>query len=126
AADEATHLFGASIVLGVIETCAGDARAAARSYGEAAQIAEQFGLRHATALRGFLNEAEAAAATGSLEQAEAAIARFDATVDGQPPPWCVPILHRARASILAARDDLRGAQRELELALDGPSEVPVE
>jgi DNA-binding CsgD family transcriptional regulator len=38
----------------------------------------------------------------------------------------VPIVHRAQAAILAAREDLRGARAELELAVNGDGEVPVD
>jgi DNA-binding CsgD family transcriptional regulator len=125
-ASEATHLFGAYIVLGVIETCSGEYAAAAHAYAEARRIATDIGLAHATALRAFINEAEAAAAAGELDQAGEALATFDAAVTGNPPSWSASILHRAQASILAGRGDLRGAQNELEHALDGESALPLD
>jgi DNA-binding CsgD family transcriptional regulator len=126
AAAEATHLFGCHVVLGLIEVCSGEFVAAARAYAEARRIAVEIGLAHATALRAFINEAEVAAAAGELDQAGEALAAFEATVNGNPPPWSVSILHRASASILAARGDLRGSQHELEQALDGDAVVPLD
>jgi DNA-binding CsgD family transcriptional regulator/DNA polymerase III delta prime subunit len=126
AADEATHLFGALIVLGLIEVCSGNHAAAARAYADARKIAAEIGLAHATALRGFVNEAEAAAAVGELEQADDALAMFDATVKGDPPAWAALIHHRALAAMLAARGDLQGAQRELEQAVADDGPVPID
>jgi len=125
-ADEATHLFGAFIVLGVIEVCAGNAAAAARAYAEARRIAEDVGLAHAAALRGFLNEAEAAAAVGRLDQAEAAMSRFLKTVKGVPPAWCASSLQRAEAAGFAARGDLGAARQALELAVRANEPVPMD
>ena len=125
-AAETTHLFGCYIVLGVIEASLGEFAAAARAYAEARRLAVEVGLAHATALRAFLNEAEVAAAAGELGQAGEALATFEATVNGSPPPWCAPILHRARASVFAAQGDLRAAQSELEQALDGESTLPLD
>ena len=126
AADEATHLFGALIVLGLIEVCSGNQAAAARAYAEARRIATEVGLAHATALRGFINEAEAAASVGELDQADEAMAMFEATVKGNPPSWAAPIHQRAQAALLAARGDLRGAQRELVQAVDAGGQAPME
>ena len=125
AADEATHLFGANIVLGLIEVCAGEAAAAARAYAEARRIASEIGLAHATALRAFVNEAEVAAAAGELDQAGIALAAFESAVNGKPPPWSDSILRRARAAVLAARGDFPAAQVELEGAL-GEDVLPLD
>jgi DNA-binding CsgD family transcriptional regulator len=125
-AEEAAHLFGAFIVLGVIEVCAGDPAAAARAYAEARRIASDVGLAHAAALRGFLNEAEAAAAVGKLDQADAAIARFWATVRDVPPSWCISSLRRAEAAVHAARGDLPAARQALELAVEVNDPVPID
>jgi DNA-binding CsgD family transcriptional regulator len=124
AADEATHLFGANVVLALIEVFAGRTEAALAAFAEARRIAVEVGLAHATALRAFINEAEAAALAGRLDQAEAALAAFDATVNGQPPPWSTSILHRARGAILAARGLLDDAQDELSRALAADGVLP--
>lgn len=118
--DEATHLFGTFIVLGTIEICAGNPGAAARALAEARRLAAKLGLAHATALRAYLAEAEEAAAAGELDQADDALAAFEATVDGQTPPWSISPLSRARAAIAAARGDLRTAIDELETGLGAP------
>ncbi|MBI2763595.1 MAG: AAA family ATPase [Chloroflexi bacterium] len=125
-AGEATHMFGCQVVLGVIEVCSGEFAAAARAYAEARRLAVEIGLAHATVLRAFLNEVEVAAATGNIPQAQEALATFEATVHGDPPPWSASILRRARASLLAARGDLRGAQIELEQPLDDESVLPLD
>lgn len=116
-ADEAAHLFGAYNVLGVIESCAGDAAAAARAFGTSRRLGADLGFAHATAIRAFLSEAEAAAAVGELAQAEAALAAFEAVTNGTRPPWSATLLHRARASVLVARGNLEAASAELEAAV---------
>jgi DNA-binding CsgD family transcriptional regulator len=126
AANEGAHLFSALIVRAMIEVTAGDLADAARTYRDARRIAHDLGLAHATALRGFANEAEAAAAAGELDQAEAALAALDAAVAGDPPPWIASIRHRATGTILAARGDLLRAQLELEEATHGDDQVPLD
>jgi DNA-binding CsgD family transcriptional regulator len=126
AADEATHLFSTLIVLALIEVASGNLGAAARAHGEARAIATGIGLAHATAVRGFLNEAEIAAAIGEIQQAEAALAAFEAIVEGRQPAWAASPRHRAMAALLAARDDLGGAQLELERAVGADDAFPID
>ena len=126
AADEATHLLTAYIALGGIEETAGDATAAARAYAEARRLAAEIGLAHATVLRAFLNEAEAAATTGMLDQAAGALAAFDVAVHGRPPAWSDSIVHRARGAVLAARGEFGSAEGELEAALDDATALPAD
>lgn len=124
AGSEATHLFGARVVLAVIETCTGDIAAATHAYRDARRIATEIGLAHATAIRAFLNEAELAAAIGDLDGAAAALEAFEGAVDHRPPAWSRAILHRSRAAVLAARGDLPGACDELEHALLAECQPP--
>ena len=81
------------------------------------EFAADLGFAHATAIRAFLSEAEAAAAVGELAQAEAALAAFEAVTNGTRPPWSATLLHRARASVLVARGNLEAASAELEAAV---------
>ena len=117
AGDEPTHLFGAYVVLGTIETCAGDVAAAAAAYLEARAFAERLGLAHATVLRTHLLEVEAAAAAGQLPQAADALAAYDGLVTSTPPRWVLPIRRRAWGSLLAARGEVALAIPELEAAI---------
>ena len=82
-----------------------------------AHVGADLGFAHATAIRAFLSEAEAAAAVGELAQAEAALAAFEAVTNGTRPPWSATLLHRARASVLVARGNLEAASAELEAAV---------
>lgn len=125
-AGESTHLFNSKVVLGAVEALSGNLNAAARAYMEARDIAVDVGLRHATALRSFLNEAEVAGAAGLVTQAEAAIAAFDTAIDGDPPPWSVSISQRAAASIHAAHGDLPAARRALENAVEDAAALPID
>lgn len=126
AAAELTHLFGCHVVLGLIEAHSGNMAAAARAYGEARRLAGEVGLAHAPALRAFLSEAEAAAAAGALEQAADAFATFETIVAGNPPTWSASIVRLARASMLGAQGDLRGAKIELEAGPDDESVLPLD
>ncbi|HEY3334102.1 MAG TPA: AAA family ATPase [Candidatus Limnocylindrales bacterium] len=124
AGDETTHLFGGYIVLATIETCAGDAPAAARAYLEARTLADRLGMAHATVLRAHLLEVEAAAAAGQLAQADDAYAAFERLVNGSPPRWTEPLIHRANGARAAARGDTTSAVTELEAAVDDGLALP--
>ena len=124
AGDEATHLFGAYVVLGTIETCAGDAAAAAQAYLEARSVAERLGLAHATVLRTHLLEVEVAAAAGQLSQAADALAAYDGLVASAPPRWAWPIRRRAWGTLLVARGDVAAAIPELEAAIADEVALP--
>lgn len=120
AAGEAAHRFGGLVVLGVVDGFAGDAAAGARSLAAARGLAQQLGFANASALRGFLSEAELAAAAGDPEQADAALAAFDAAVPPTTPSWAGSVLRRTRAAVLVARGDLAAAALELEDAVTDP------
>ena len=122
-ADEATHRFGGLVVLGLIEGLAGDPAAGARVLEEARGLATQLGFAHASALRAFVAEAELAAAAGRLDQADAALAAFDAAVKGTP-AWTRPLRLRAAAAIHVGRGDLAVAAAELETAAAESELVP--
>ena len=124
AGDEATHLFGAYVVLGTIETCAGDAAAAAQAYLEARSLAVRLGLAHATVLRMHLLEVEIAAMAGRLPQAADALAAFDGLVDAAPPRWAAPLRRRAWGTLLAARGEVAAAIPELEAAVADEAALP--
>jgi len=117
AADEATHTFGALVVLATIESFAGDAAAAADAHAAARALASELGLRHATALRIHLHEAEAAAAAGRLERARAALVEAGELMGGDLPAWAQPVADRARAAIHLADGDAATAVDDLERAV---------
>ena len=118
AGDEATHLYGGYVVLGTIETCAGDPAAAAMAYLEARALAGRLGLAHATVLRAHLLEAEVAAAAGELGQAADALAAFDGLVGAAPPAWTGPARRRASAALSAGHGRISAAIEELEGAVE--------
>jgi DNA-binding CsgD family transcriptional regulator len=118
AADELAHLFGATVVIASIETCAGRPAEAAAAYAEARRLGAELGFAHATVRRVDLLAAEAAAAAGDLDAADAALAAFDAAIGDEVPAWSIAIRRRAHAAILAARGDAHAAVDELEAALD--------
>jgi DNA-binding NarL/FixJ family response regulator len=124
AGDEAAHLFGAYAVLATIETCAGDASAAAGAFLEARALATRLGLAHATALRVCLLEAEAAASAGALAQADDALTAFDTLATATPPDWSIPVRRRAVAALLTARGDVAAAIPELQAAVDDVVALP--
>jgi DNA-binding NarL/FixJ family response regulator len=123
AGDEAAHLFGAYVVLGTIETCAGDPAAAAAALREARSLATRLGFAHATALRCCLLEVEVAAMAGELSQADEALAAFDGQAPGSP-RWSVPLRRRAIAARYIARGDVAAAIPELEAAADDAIALP--
>lgn len=122
--DEAAHLYSATLILGTVEACAGRDAAAADAYLEARIEAERLGLAHATALLGFLLEAEAAARAGRLDQAGFAMASFDRLAGTGPPAWVRPIRSRAVAAMLAASDQLDAARLELEAIVQEGAALP--
>ncbi len=124
AGDEAAHLFGCCVVLGTIETCAGDLPAATLAFREARSLATRLGMGHATALRADLLEAEAASAVGELAHADEALATFHGLVGETPPRWSIPILRRAIAARLATRGDPAAAIAELEAAIADDVALP--
>lgn len=124
AGDETTHLFGTYVVLGAIETCAGDPSAAADAYREARSLATQLGLAHATVLRTDLLEVEAAAAVGDLARAVEALAVFDELAGAIPPRWTEPIRRRSWAAMLLARGEVRAVIPELEAAIADEAALP--
>ena len=124
AADETTHLYGAYVVLGSIETCAGDSSAAASAFLEARTMAVRLGLRHATVLRSALLEAEAAATAGLVDQATEALAAFDEMAGAPPPRWSRPLQRRARAAMRLAGGEASMAIADLEAAIEDEIALP--
>ncbi len=122
---ERLHEGGAHAVLGFLALSQGEAATAADHLLQARRCAETIGIAVPRYMRPYLDEAEAAAAAGREQQAEEALAAFDAAVP-VPPDWLVPLRERARAVV-------RGGQKgssvsELEGALATPSleELPLE
>jgi DNA-binding CsgD family transcriptional regulator len=118
AEDEPAHLYNTCVVAGLVSMCEDDAAAAAAHYGRAHELAAKLGFAHATALRSYLYEAEAAAAAGSKEQADAALAAFDRAGSARAPAWSAVVYGRARAARRAADGDLDAAEQLLQQSLD--------
>jgi DNA-binding CsgD family transcriptional regulator len=113
-AGERLHVGGAHSVLGFLALSRGEAALAADHLLEARLVAKTMGVAVARYLRPYLDEAEAAAAAGRLEQAEEALAAFDRAVP-DPPGWLQALRRRAGA---IARGGERGfARGELEAVL---------
>lgn len=123
AGDESVHLYNACVVQGFVSLCENDAPAAAGHYGRAHGLAADLGLAHATALRSYLYEAEAAAAAGAVVQAEAALAAFDRAAGATPPAWATVIHGRAVAARRSADGDLAAAETMLERSLEADEGV---
>jgi DNA-binding CsgD family transcriptional regulator len=112
---ERLHAGGAHTVLGFLALSRGDAAEAADHLREARLVSESMGLSVARYLRPYLDEAEAAAAAGRPEQAESALASFDAAVPVAP-EWLVPLRRRA-AVLVRNRGERDSGLAELEAAL---------
>ncbi|MCP9487513.1 MAG: AAA family ATPase [Gaiellaceae bacterium MAG52_C11] len=118
AEDEAAHLYNACVVSGFVSVCENDVTEAAAHYGRARELAADLGLGHATAMRAFLYEAEAAAAAGLLEQADQALAAFDRAAGSRPIAWATVIHGRAVGARRAAIGELSEAGTLLDHALE--------
>jgi len=112
-------------VLGFLALSEGDAARAADHLGEARRLGEEMGFAVPRYLRPYLDEAEAAAAAGRSQQAEEALAAFEARVP-EPSRWLALLLVRAEAIVHQARD--RALLDELAAAVaDGSfDELPFE
>jgi DNA-binding CsgD family transcriptional regulator len=99
---EKLHEAGAHTVLGFLALSEGDPAVAADHLGESRRPAEEIGIAVPRYLRPYLDEAEAAAAAGRPQQAEDALAAFEARVP-EPAQWLAPLLLRARAVVRGSR-----------------------
>lgn len=126
-AGEPMHEFSALNVLGFIEISEGDHAAAARTYELARGLAGSLGARSSTVLCALLFEVEAAGGAGLAEQSAEALDTFERLVPEQQPLWLRNLALRARAALLAVRNDLPGARDALEAAVaKSDPQVPFE
>ncbi len=124
---ERMHLYNALAAAGFSAASGNDNPRAASLYARARETARPAGIAHATALRTFLQEAEAAAAAGLVAQADEALAAFEQATRGISPDWATVPHARAVASISAARGDLVSAAQSLEQCLPTEAEpLPLE
>ncbi len=107
------HAMAAHTALGQIALAAGEPAMAARELRTARQIAFEMGFWDGVTVRAMLDEAETAAAAGSLDQAHEALDAVVAHFRSEQPGWAGPLVARAEGLLLAARGDMAEAERLL-------------
>ena len=108
------HAMAAHAALGQLALASGDAGLAADDLRSARAIAVEMGYWNGVTIRAMLDEAEAAAVAGALDQASYVIDLVAARIGERPPAWAGPLLARARGLLVAARGDVLTAERLLE------------
>lgn len=105
------HALAAHAVLGQLALASGEPAAAARDLRTARQIAGEMAVWDGVTVRAMLDEAEAAATAGSLEQAREALDTVVASFPSDPPGWAGPLVARAEGLLLAAHGNVAEAER---------------
>ncbi len=111
AVGERRYTWQARAALGALELAEGRAAAAAEQLRAARRLAEEIGMRDPSLVASFVDEIEAAAEAGLLDQAEEALVA--ARRLGSQPNWSPPILARADAVVAARRGRLEEAETGL-------------
>jgi DNA-binding CsgD family transcriptional regulator len=119
-ADERMYELNLLHSLGFIESSSGDQVAAAATYERARSVSQRLGARHITVLRAALHEAEAAATTGLLDQAEEALATYESSMPTLTPAWLENVRLRAAGLVAAAGGDMIEARTMFEAATATP------
>ena len=107
------HAMAAHTALGQLALATGDPTLAARDLRAARQIAVEMGFWNGVTIRAMLDEAEAAAAAGLLDQAREVLDLVTAHVAAEPPGWLGPLISRGEGLLLAARGDVATAEKLL-------------
>ena len=117
AAAEATggrlHAMAAHAVLGQLALASGELAAAARDLQAARLIAVDMGFWNGVTVRAMLDEAEAAAAAGLVDQAREVLDVVSERFGPEPPAWSGPLVERGEALLKSARGELAEAERRL-------------
>jgi DNA-binding CsgD family transcriptional regulator len=128
--ERAQHRFFAAIVLsaiGSLEAVAGDARAAARAFGQMHEHLDAIGAVDPLGIRTDPDEIEALLTIGDGDKARAVLEHLEWRHATIPRPWTAVALPRARGLVLAAQGDPAGGLAALDaLDLDSAERVPFE
>ncbi len=108
------HAMAAYAALGQLALASGDPALAARDLRAARAIAVEMGYWNGVTIRSMLDEGEAAAAAGSIAQAEEVLALVAGRLDEELASWARPLLARGEGLLLAARGDVEAAVSILE------------
>jgi DNA-binding CsgD family transcriptional regulator len=125
AGGERLHELMALMVLGALELSAGDVEAGARTLGVAHAIATELGVGAPGMLRFVVDQAEALAGVGRLDEADAALLTFERRAEALELAWARPLLDRARGLTAAARGDLDGGATLLRRAEAARDDLPL-
>jgi DNA-binding CsgD family transcriptional regulator/DNA polymerase III delta prime subunit len=124
AAGKWRYTWQARAALGGLELAAGRPDAAAKQLRAARELAERIGMKDPALIVSLVDEAEAAAETNLLDQAEEALAA--ARRLGALPSFGRPLLFRADAAVAARRGHLDEAEASLARALADDSLLPLQ
>jgi DNA-binding CsgD family transcriptional regulator len=127
------HALAAHTALGQLALASGELAVAARELRTARQIAFEMGFRDGVTVRAMLDEAEAAAAARSLDQAHEALNAVVAHFRSDPlqsdaPGWAEPLVARAQGLLLAADGNTAEAEPILASSAEAlrDSQAPLE
>lgn len=107
------HQMAAHTALGQLALASGEPALAARDLRAARQIAVEMGYWNGVTIRAMLDEAEAAAAAGSLDQAREVLDLVTTRFGAELPGWAGPLVARGEGLLLAARGDVAAAEQLL-------------
>lgn len=107
------HQMAAYTALGQLALASGEPALAARDLRAARRIAVEMGYWNGVTIRAMLDEAEAAAAAGSLDQAHEVLDLVTMRFVAEPPAWSGPLVARSEGLLLAARGEFDAAEQLL-------------
>ncbi len=122
---ERLHELQALAVLGALELSEGAAEAAASTLERAHTLAGELGIGAPGILRFCIDASEALAGLDRLDEADAALERFEHQAQVVGREWACPLLDRARGLNAAARGDLERGVRLLRAAQAARDDLPI-